>query len=302
MNVRLAANQPEPESPAVRLQPLDAMHKPHPSAGQRDGLRELQPGELLAEALCQVAFAQRIELLRRIRLHRHRHEVFPIRRTLAGLRLELQRSADDTLARCQILRREKARATLGHREQRLAVDGGLEVELEEPHAALLEEALDADVVANHLARARQAAMETNLRIEQPIHRQPARLEINAEEAGEKQIRLSRLDRDARRDAPAVEIPSARVNVVLSHDAPVRHRARLALDGRDAVHELERCVRQAHSRGKSIRSGEGGSERVANLPDGELEALLARERAGDGVRGDARGSRAVFSGLLKIAFY
>ena len=119
-------------------------------------------------------------------------------------------------------------------------------------------------------------METNLRVEQPIHRQPARLKINAEEARQKQIRLTRLNRDARRDAPAVEIPGVRVNVVLGHDASVRHRARLALDGCDAVHELQRRVGQAHARREGIHFGKRRAERIANLPDGELEALLTRE--------------------------
>ena len=103
MNVRLATNQPEAKAPAARLQSFNAMHQSHPPTRQRHVLRQLQPGELFPEARNQIAFAQRVELLRRIRLHRHRHEVFPIRRALAGLRLELERGADDALARRQIL-------------------------------------------------------------------------------------------------------------------------------------------------------------------------------------------------------
>ena len=122
-------------------------------------------------------------------------------------------------------------------------------------------------------------METNLCVEKAIHREPTRLEINAEEAGQKQIRLPRLDRDARRNAPAVEIPGACVNIVLRHDASVRHRARLAFDGRDAVHKLQRRIRQPHACREGIYFSEGRAECIANLPDGELEALLACEGAG-----------------------
>ena len=130
---------------------------------------------------------------------------------------------------------------------------------------------------NHRARPRQPAMKRHHRIQQPIHRQPARLKIDPEKTRQKQIRLPRLHRDARRNPARVQIPRARQHIVLREHAPARHRPRLALNRENPIHQHQRFIRQPHPRGKRIRRRKFFSQHAPNRTNRKLHALLARQR-------------------------
>ena len=179
--------------------------------------------------------------------------------------------------RCQRRLREKSGAAISHGQQRLTVDARFKIKLEQPGVTLPEEMVDANVVADHLARARQAAMKTDLGVEQAVHRTALRLKIDTEKAGQKQIRLPRFNCDAGGNAAAIEIPRAGVNVVLGDDTPLRHRQRLALNLRDAIHQHQWFVRQTHARGERIGSGELRPEHTAHQTTAEFETGGAVER-------------------------
>ena len=117
---------------------------------------------------------------------------------------------------------EEAGAAVAHGEQRLAVHRRLETEAEQVGLALAEEALDADVVADGLARPGQPAMEGDYGVEQAVDGETAGDEVDAEVAGEEKVRLARFHGDAGRDAAAVQVPGAGVDVVLRHHAAVGH--------------------------------------------------------------------------------
>src|SRR5689334_14704405 len=96
--------------------------------------------------------------------------------------------------------------------------------------ALAEETVDVDVVMDDLVRLRQVAMEGDNRIEQAIARKATRLEVDAEIAGQEQVRLPGLDGDASWNSARVEIPGPGMNIVLGHHSTRAQRARFALDG------------------------------------------------------------------------
>ncbi len=126
---------------------------------------------------------------------------------------------------------------------------------------------------------RESAMERHRRIEQTIDGESARLEIDAEIRGQKQIGLSRLDGDAGGDTAAIEIPGAGVDVVLGDNAARRERTRLALDGEDAIDQHQRLVRQTDARGIAVDGGEVGTEDARDGTDGELQTLGAVRAGG-----------------------
>ena len=64
----------------------------------------------------------------------------------------------------------------------------------------------------------QPAVKRHRRVQQPVDRQPLRLEIDAEVAAEEQVGLACFDRDAGRDPAAVEIPGTWLDHVLGDDA------------------------------------------------------------------------------------
>ena len=142
---------------------------------------------------------------------RHRHEFFPVVGPNARPRPAIELGLHDPLAGGQLLGGEEAGTTVAHRQQRLAVHGPFEAKAEQVRVALAKEAVDVDLVADDgvFTRGRQIAMEGDHGVEQPIHGQAARLEIDAEVAGEKQVGLPGFDGDARRNPARVEIPRSR---------------------------------------------------------------------------------------------
>src|SRR6185503_11572527 len=172
------------EAPAGWVQVRDAMHQLHPSAGQRDRMRERQIRERLAETAGQVSVAQGVQLRARVASDAYVREILPVRRALAGHRLQVERGPHDALAGGERLAGEESGAAFRHGEQRRAVHRRFEAEAEQPGLALAEESVDADVVADNFARPRQAAVEADPGVEQAVHRTAARLEIDAEETRE----------------------------------------------------------------------------------------------------------------------
>ncbi|MNS35798.1 hypothetical protein D3C72_679650 [compost metagenome] len=271
MDVRLGANLAQPVAAALRVEVDHAVHEPHEAAGQLDRALEGQIREGRAEAAGEVATAQGLDLGLGVGLAAHRHQRAPVGGELAGHGLLVEGGEDDALAVGELFRREEAGAALAHGQERLAVDGGLELEEEQVGVALAHEAQDLDVVANHLARDGQAAVEGDDRIEQAVTGQPLGDVVDAQIGGEEQIGLAGFDGDARRDAAAVEVPGARHDVVLGDDAPRGHRPGLAFDGEDAIDEHERLVGQAHAGGVGIDSREGLAEDLGDRATGVLEA-------------------------------
>ncbi len=82
--------------------------------------------------------------------------------------------------------------------------------------ALAEKAVDVNVVLNGGARTGKAAVEGDDRVEQAIHGAAARHEVDAQEGREEQVSLPRLNGDAGRKAPSVEVPGTGTNVVFRH--------------------------------------------------------------------------------------
>ena len=133
---------------------------------------------------------------------------------------------------------------------------------------------DPDVVADHRAGAGRLAMERHDGVEQAVDGQPPGHEVDAEIGREEQVGLPRLDRDARGNPAAVEIPAAGQDVVLGDDPSARQRPRLALDRHDPVHQHQRLVRQPDPRRMGVDRGELGAEHRGDRADGELQALVA----------------------------
>ena len=196
---------------------------------------------------------------------------------------------DDSLAARQFGLGEVAGTAFAHGEERAAIDGGIELKPEEIGAALTEEVQHADVVVDRLAGLRQRVVKRDDRVEQPVTREALRLEVDPQPARQKEVGLSRLDGDARRNATAVEIPRAGMNVVLGDDSPRSHRPRLALNGQDAIHEHQWFIRQTDSRRVLVDLGEHRPEHFADPADGERQALVAVEGTrGSGARAEGRG--------------
>ena len=124
-------------------------------------------------------------------------------------------------------------------------------------------------------------MEGHDGVEQAIDGEAARVEVDAEIAGQEQVGLPRFDGDAGRDTAAVEIPGVGMNVVFGDDAAAKSAKRLALDGQDAIHEHQRFVGQADARRVGVDCGEVGAEDAGDGADGELQTLLADRGAGAG---------------------
>src|SRR5262249_18318052 len=151
------------------------------------------------------------------------------------------------LAGRQLRRGEEAGDAVRHRQQRFAINASLEPEAEQVRLVLAEEVVNVDVITNDFAGVGQAAVERHLGVEQAVDGEAARLEVDAEVAGQEQVGLAGLDGDAGGDAAAVEVPGAGPNVVLGDDAAGGQRPRLARDGEDAVNEHQRLVGQADAR-------------------------------------------------------
>src|SRR5208337_5057549 len=151
-----------------------------------------------------------------------------------------------------------------------------ELKAEEVRIALAEKPRDLDVVADRFARAGQSPVEGDGRVEQTVNRQALGDEVDAQIAGEEQVRLTRLDRDRGRDSAGVEVPVAAKDVVLGDDPPARKRPRLALDRQYPVYQHERLVGKPHPRGMAVDRGILMSQHRGNRADGKLQALCAVE--------------------------
>ena len=147
-----------------------------------------------------------------------------------------------------------------------------------------DELVDVDVVDDRFADPRQPAMERHHGVEQPINRQAAGSEVDAEEAGEEEVGLPALDGDRGRDAAGFEIPAVRADGVLGDDAAARHRLRLALDERDAIDQLQRAIGQPNAGGEAVDLREQRPEHVDRLarPRTRQHCSYVRARGG-GIR-------------------
>ena len=121
-------------------------------------------------------------------------------------RLLALQPVDHALSGCQLICREEPRAPFSHGEQGLTVHAAVELKAEEPSVALAEKALNANVIANGFSRPRQTVMKSHDGIQQPVNSLASRLKINPQESRQKQIRLTGLNGDARRNAVIIQIP------------------------------------------------------------------------------------------------
>ena len=188
------------------------------------------------------------------------------------------RLRDDPFAGCQLLGREEAGAAVSHRQERLASHRRIELEPEQDCHPLAEEPGDPDVVADHLADAGQPAVEGHRRVEQPIHGQPLGLEVDAQIAGEDQVGLARLHRDAGRNPLAVQVPRIRLDHMLRDDPPVPE----AIAASPSMVRSDRRASRAHRAGgpctgKRSTSANSGTEDRGHRSHGELQALPAVEQ-------------------------
>ena len=131
----------------------------------------------------------------------------------------------------------------------------------------------------------QLAMESDHGVEQPVDRQPLRLEVDPEVGREEEVGLARLDGDAGRDPPAVEIPGAGEDVVLGDDPAGRHRPRLPLDGQDPVDQHQRLVGEPDAGRVGVDRGELGPEDVADPSRRRTPGTGPRSSAGAGRRAE-----------------
>ncbi len=297
MNVGLRANEPQAETPAARIEMDDAIDELHLPARNRQRILHVKLGERGAEATGQIAGPQGVNLRCAVRFDGHRHEVFPIVGTNAGPPPTVEFGLHDPLARVQLSSREETGAAIAHRQERFTVHGPLEAEAEQIRAPLAEKMIDGNFVTNHRAGSGQGAMERHHCIQQAIDCQAARLEIDAQIAGEEQVRLPGFDSDAGRNPLRVEIPGPRMNVVLRHHHARRHRARLSRNRHDAIHQHQRLIGQPDTSRERIDHGELGAEHVGDRAHRELQAhravqpqpTLRRRRARRRTRVAASGS-------------
>src|SRR2546428_222948 len=138
------------------------------------------------------------------RFHRDQGRLEFVRRG----RRPASRLIDYTFSGSQLVSGKESGTTFPHREQGLAVHAAVELKSEKPGVALAEKALDSDVVANDLARSRQASMKRHDGIQQAVNSTTARLEIDSQVPGQEQVGLPGLNGDARRNLHVVEIPGS----------------------------------------------------------------------------------------------
>ena len=280
VDVGFTAHEAQTKAPACGVKMRDPVHQPHAVSGQGNRICDRQCSKSATKTRSQVTAAQRIELTFRITLDAHGNQLDPVGRTLAGHRLEIKRCAHHAFAGSKLLLREKPGAAFGHRQQRFAIDGGEETEIEQPGVTLPEEAVDSNVVMNHLAWPRQAAMKTDFRIQQAVRRAPAGLKIDPQIARQEQVGLPGFDCNARGDAPAIEVPRVAVNIMLGHHAALRHRQRLAFDGKDSINQHQRLIRQAHPGRERVGRREPRPEHMPHQPTAEFETSCAIKRVGN----------------------
>src|SRR5262245_42124257 len=172
---------------------------------------QLEARKLLAKCSHEISKPECFHLGSAQRLMAKRHIRRPSFGSLAEHWLAVECRLNDSLAGVQLCFREEPGAAVAHRQERLAVDGGIEVKSHQLRIALMEEVVEADVITNLLAELGQPAMKGDDSIEQAITGEAARFEIDAQKAGEEKVRLPRFDRDARGDAIVFQIPAPLVN-------------------------------------------------------------------------------------------
>ena len=275
-DVGFAEDGAEPVATAHRIDLQDAIDELHASRGEAQRGRKRDAIEERAEASCGVAGAESRELAVGVAFLLHRDERRERRGAGAALGSRARGLGDDAASAGELLLTEEAGAAVVHGDEGLIADVAVEAEEKEPGVALADEAVDADVVADRFAGNGKVAMKDDLRVEQPVDAESFGLLVDAEPRREEEIRLARFDADADGGTAAVEVPRAGKDVVLGDHASGLEASRRAGDRHDAVDEHERLVGEAHASRVPIDRGELRTERLADLADGELQALLAIE--------------------------
>ena len=255
------------------------MHQLHPSAGNSQRPGQVESGKERAETARQVACTQAVQLGGIVALDRQRRQLPPVVGADAAGRAQVDGRPHDPTVGLQGLAGEESGAAVAHGQQRPAIDRGIEAEAEQVGVTLAEKAFDADIVMDCLARARQSAVKGDHSIQQAVDRQAAGDEVNPHVAGQEQICLPCLDRDAGRNPSAVQVPGVGMDVMFGHDPAAGHGAGLPLQRHDPVHQHQRCVRQSHPGRETVRLGKFGAEHAGDAADREFHAHLAVEDAG-----------------------
>ena len=290
LDVVLRADEPEAEAPARGIEQRHAIDEAQHPRRELHRVLQRQADEPRTEGRAEVAAMQRRHLIRRERALLEGNEIHPIGGSLPRHRLSVELRVNDSLPRRERLRRKEAGDAVGHAQQRFAVDSPFEPETEEPRVGLAEELVDADVVLDALADARQLSVERHHGVEQAVDGEALRPEVDAEKTGEKQVGLARFDRDARGASTVVEVPAPGVNGVVGDDPAPRHRLRLALDVQHTVDEHQRTFGQSHPRRELVDFCEERSEHAVDFPDGVFGALLEAQGARYRERIDGHGDR------------
>ena len=142
---------------------------------------------------------------------------------------------------------------------------------------------DADVVPDHVADDGQPAVERDVRVEQPVDRLAPRQEVDAQVAGEDQVGLARLHRDAGGDPVAVQVPGIRADDVLGDD-PAAPRASAACPRGPGSGRRTSAARPAAGRG----SASGPPRRTRGRTRRRPSRWRAPGTAGDRRARDGRG--------------
>ncbi len=257
------------------------VHHAHGTAryGQRPG--QFEPSECRSEAAGQIPASQAVQLFRVVPFTPHGDQVAPVVRPGSSGWPGVDGRFDDALARLQLLAGEEPGAAVPHGQQRFAPHRGVEAEAEQVGAPLAEKVIDADVVADRFARTGQAPVKGDHRVQQAVHRLPPGDEVDPQVAGEEQVRLARLHRDAGGDPAAVQVPGAGMDVVFGHDPAAGHGPGFPFQDGDPVHQHERFVRQSHPGGEGVHLGKGRTQHAADAAPGKLQAQVAVVDAGNG---------------------
>ncbi len=294
--------KPSLEEPTGRVEGDHSMHQGHPANGQRERIVKGEPiewgTERAARSPCRSASTWRSS--RRVR--GHRDQVGRRQSTRGRLpRPDVETTWDDPLASGELLGREEARAAVSHRQERLAGDRRIELEPEQNGLSLAEEAGDPDVVTDHFARDGETAMEGHGRVEEPIDGQPLGFEVHAQIAREEEVGLARLDRDARGDALAVEVPRTFVNEMLGDNPPALQRTRPALDCQDASTSIRGSSGRRTRVGKAVDRREVWPQHRRDRSHGELKTLARSNAAGVAIRtGESRKPRAALPSSISLS--
>ena len=149
----------------------------------------------------------------------------------------------------------------------IPADGAGRVEEEEADRPLLRVAVDADLVAQRLARDGETAVVGQLAAEQPVDALPAVEGVDAEPGDEQQVGLPGFDHDPRGHPVVVQVPGARGDVGLRPDGAGAERERLRFQAHDAIGEQQRRLGHADAPAQGVLVGESGPEDLGDPPAG-----------------------------------